>query len=365
MTDRVDVAVIGGGLAGAATALRLGRAGARVVLFERAEAAGPKVCGEFLSPAALAELDALAQPAARLGALPVDTLRIAAGRRLAERRLPFTAASLSRERLDAALLAAAAEVADTRTAYVRRLDPQDGLWRVGEGAHAVDADRVVVATGKHDLPGRRRPEGLHRGLVGLKTTLRANAETRTEVGQAVEIHLFPGGYGGMEPIEDGQLNVCLAVEARAVRRLGGAGGVFAALARSSARAGAVMAGADHARPLAIGHIPYGFVRRQTDGLYHVGDQAAVVASVCGEGMALALRSARACADAILVGQAPQAFQREHAARIGGRVRASAILSRLLVTPSLQQPCVAAAQTLPPLVALLASATRTPVLDVAR
>ena len=54
-----DVAVAGGGLAGAAAASRLALAGRRVVLFERERGPHDKVCGEFLSGEAAAELTAL------------------------------------------------------------------------------------------------------------------------------------------------------------------------------------------------------------------------------------------------------------------------------------------------------------------
>ncbi len=51
-----DVAVIGGGPAGAAAALFLARAGCEVVLFDRDAAPRPKPCGEYLTPGAVALL---------------------------------------------------------------------------------------------------------------------------------------------------------------------------------------------------------------------------------------------------------------------------------------------------------------------
>ena len=354
----MDVAIVGGGLAGAAAALRLGRAGARVVLFEREAAPRPKVCGEFLSPAALVELAALGMPAAQLGALPLGTVRMAARAATATTPLPFRAASLTRDRLDAALLEAAASVADVRRgASVRTLGRDGTGWRVGD----VAADRLIVATGKHDFPGRRRPAGLHGDLVGLKLYASPTAAARADIGDAVELHLFPHGYCGIQPVEDGRLNVCLAVAAAALKRLGGPAAVFAALSQSSARAGDLLAGARlDARPLGIGPIPYGFVRTAGDGADHVGDQAAVVPSFCGEGMALALVSARMAADAILAGVGSDEAQRAFARRFAPRVRAAAMLSRLLVAPLLQGAAVGIARLLPAAVRQVASMTRTPV-----
>ena len=49
MADAYDAVVIGGGPAGATTALLLARAGWSVALVERSVFPRPKVCGEFLS----------------------------------------------------------------------------------------------------------------------------------------------------------------------------------------------------------------------------------------------------------------------------------------------------------------------------
>jgi thioredoxin reductase len=45
-----DIAVIGGGPAGAAAAIRAARAGAKVVVFEKGKHGRDKVCGDGLTP---------------------------------------------------------------------------------------------------------------------------------------------------------------------------------------------------------------------------------------------------------------------------------------------------------------------------
>ena len=56
MADVYDVAIVGGGPAGAATAIRLARGGYRVVLFERHATADWRACGVFTSPLVRARL---------------------------------------------------------------------------------------------------------------------------------------------------------------------------------------------------------------------------------------------------------------------------------------------------------------------
>ncbi|HET7566173.1 MAG TPA: FAD-dependent oxidoreductase, partial [Gemmatimonadaceae bacterium] len=63
MTDDADVIVVGAGPAGCSTAWSLARAGARVLLVDRAHFPRDKTCAEYLSPQAsriLAQMGALA-----------------------------------------------------------------------------------------------------------------------------------------------------------------------------------------------------------------------------------------------------------------------------------------------------------------
>jgi len=64
-----------------------------------------------------------------------------------------------------------------------------------------------------------------------------------------------------------------------------------------------------AKPIAITHIPYGFIRRTTDeGLYCIGDQAAVIPSFTGDGISIALHTARCAVAAYVAGQPAPVFQ---------------------------------------------------------
>src|SRR6202167_5873296 len=102
-----EILVLGGGAAGCAASIALARKGRIVTLVEREPTPHHKVCGEFLSGEALEDLDALGIDVAALGAVPIDSVRLAAARRAAEAPLPSPAASLTRKALDTALSAEA------------------------------------------------------------------------------------------------------------------------------------------------------------------------------------------------------------------------------------------------------------------
>ncbi len=86
-----DVIIAGGGPAGASAAARLAAAGVRVLLLDRQRFPRDKVCGDFVGPAALVELNALGV-AAREGYRDTNVIREAAlhldGEELIHRPLP-------------------------------------------------------------------------------------------------------------------------------------------------------------------------------------------------------------------------------------------------------------------------------------
>jgi flavin-dependent dehydrogenase len=64
-----------------------------------------------------------------------------------------------------------------------------------------------------------------------------------------------------------------------------------------------------AKPLAITHIPYGYIRRSTEyGLYCIGDQAAVIPSFTGDGISIALHTARCAVAAYLAAEPAPLYQ---------------------------------------------------------
>jgi menaquinone-9 beta-reductase len=86
-----------------------------------------------------------------------------------------------------------------------------------------------------------------------------------------------------------------------------------------------------ARPASIARIPYGYLcpEEATDGLYRVGDQAAVVPSLAGEGIAIALRSGRRAAEAVLAGQTAKQYVSVIRPEVLGALRRAGIIEALI------------------------------------
>ena len=310
-----EVLVLGGGVAGCAASIALARQGRNVTLIERELTPRHKVCGEFLSGEALEDLHALGIDATSLGAVPIDYVRLAAARRAAEAPLPFPAASLTRKALDTALTshALAAGVRVERGRSVQSLSRTlANTWHATlDDGTTREAPTVFLATGKHDLRGHARPKDPHQWLA-FKMYYRLTPQQTADLSDASELMLYPGGYGGIQPVENGIANFCCVVQRRSFTRAGNRWEDFLAKTqRDCPHLAMRLAGAEPllAKPIAITHIPYGFIRRTTDdGLYCIGDQAAVIPSFTGDGISIALHTARCAATAYLANESAPVFQ---------------------------------------------------------
>jgi flavin-dependent dehydrogenase len=310
-----EVLIVGGGVAGCAASIALARKGRSVTLIEREPTPRHKVCGEFLSCEALEDLHALGIDVASLGAVPIDYVRLAAARRAAEAPLPFPAASLTRKALDTALIAAAiaAGVRVKRGRGVQSLSRATGnLWQASlDDGTTYEAPTTFLATGKRDLRGHGRPKDPHQ-WVAFKMYYRLSAAQTADLADASELTLYSGGYGGIQPVEDGITNFCCVVQRRYFARADLRWeSLLAKMQQDCPHLAMRLDGAEPllGKPITITHIPYGYIRRATeDGLYCIGDQAAVIPSFTGDGISIALHTARRAASAYLAAEPAPVFQ---------------------------------------------------------
>jgi menaquinone-9 beta-reductase len=361
---RREPLIIGAGPAGSAAAIRLGQAGYRPRLIERAAAPTDKVCGDFLGADAIERLHALGVDPAGLGAAPIHRLHLIHRHRETMAELPFRALGLSRKVLDQALLARA-EAAGARVltgTQVRRLSRTPHGWL----AHTADvdpfaADGVFLATGKHDLRDLSRP-GVAAGAIGMKMYYRLTPTQTAALSGAVVLTLFPDGYAGLQCVEGGRAVLCVAVGRGGFQAVGGTwSAMLAALEATSPQLREMLAGADPllSRPLAIAGVPYGFLRKTVDDrtLFRVGDQAAVIPSLTGDGIAIALHSGTLAAGVWLDGDNASAYHHRLAHDLGGQMRLARVLHNAAMTGALQPVIVRGAGWFPGLLRQAARGTR--------
>lgn len=313
-----DVVVVGGGPAGSVTAALLAARGHSVTLLDRALFPRDKACSEFMSPAATEVLQRIGvlhdlerEPSARPTALRISAPdgHSLVGRFSAAPVTPWQSEGLAlrRDRLDARLLAAAAD-AGVRVCEGWTFDSVllEGAGAVGVVAHdrlgtrrqfrapvtiGADGLRSLVA---RSLGGVRRG---HRRRIAFVAHLAGVAALQP--GQA-EMHVFDGGYAGLNPIGDGLVNAALVVPAPGAKLA--RGHVDAFLLDTLRRLPALEPRLRHAqmvrRTLVTGPFAQRARRSVGHGIALVGDAAEFHDPFTGDGIHMALRGAELLAPVV-------------------------------------------------------------------
>lgn len=356
-----DILIVGGGLAGAAAALGLVRAGRHVHVLERQPEPAPKICGEFLSIEAQQHLAMLGIDLDAMGAPAITRLRLLWDGTRVEADLPFVARGIGRTLLDEALLERAAQAGATIERGVRAT--RMAGRRIHSNAGERHAETLILATGK--LPVRDEgaapkslPSNAH---AGFKMHWRMKP---TALDDAIELTLFPGGYAGLQRVAADTANLCVAIRKDRLIALGGQWPDV--LAMLAARSPAIRRLVDEGepllpRPVTIANLPYGHrhAGHPEECAYRIGDQAAMTASLTGDGMAIALRSAWAAVRHIQDGVPPTLHHNRLRAMVGRQVRMGLALQSVSESPLLGPVGRAALALWPGILPHLTRITRLP------
>lgn len=341
------IAIAGAGPAGSSLAIRLGRAGLQVDVFDRATFPRSKPCGEGLMPKAVEDL-------ADLGVL--GALREASGTfqgiawvtpdARAEARFPEleghvgVGLGVPRERLDLVLLERAAAtpgVTVHQGVGVTRAVRRDGrVAAVETDAGELACDALVAADGRRS--GLRRAAGLDRPpRTRPRAALVAAFDVEGPAQEVVEVHILPAGEAYLTPTGPGRLQVALCEEADALRDAGAdpEGALRRRLAQGPGTAHLLEA------PLAseVRVVAQLGARASTvaaGGLFLAGDAAGFLDPVTGEGTSLAFSDTRALAPALVAaaeGLPWSQVERMYAQAMAGPRTQVAVLTHLVLALS--------------------------------
>lgn len=349
--ERRDLLVIGAGPAGAAAALRAAGRGASVTVFEKGERGRDKVCGDGLTPRAIAALQELKLPVD--AAHRIDGLRMIAGRRQRELAWPATSrfpgygAVWPRRRFDTFLMDAASEAgAELLHGHeaVPVLDDAGRVVGVEAAGRRWSADLVVLATGAPGpaarLVGADRVTEEPFGLA-IRTYVESPRHADRHLESCLTLNDDHGtpvpGYGWMFPAGDGTVNIGVGALStmKGFKRLNlnRLLDAYRDLVRDSWSTGPYLE-----RPRAW-RLPMSVQRRHGPGWLAVGDAAGLVNPMNGEGIDYGLESGMLAADLFLEdpATAPARYDAEVGARFDAFLRTGRRFSFLIGHPWILKP----------------------------
>lgn len=295
-----DVLIVGGGLAGLASAAQLARVGAHVLVAEQRRYPFHRVCGEYLSHEGGSLLAELGLHLESLDATPIDSLELttASGRRY-RCRLPLPGHGLSRYRLDAQL-AAHAEAAGVELRQgleVKRVQYVEDHFRVHLADGVVRARVVLGCHGKRSRLDRRlgrRSANRHSDRLAVKRHYRGSIPAGV-----VSLHAFPGGYCGVSCVEHHRVNVCYLTDVNQLRRAGNLTALEESLLTQNPHLAATLKRLTPMMDrLVVSQLDYRSRTAVEGHILMLGDAGGLTYPLCGNGMALALHSARLASQAV-------------------------------------------------------------------
>jgi 2-polyprenyl-6-methoxyphenol hydroxylase-like FAD-dependent oxidoreductase len=315
-SSHLTAAIVGAGPAGGMAALLLSRRGWQVTLIEQSRFPRDKVCGECVSALGMAVLEraGLKEPFLAAGAVRLThALLHPPSGQPAIVPLPRPMWGLSRGALDDLLLEAARQAGATirqparceSLAATGTSSPFDKV-RTGPTLRIRDltSNRIedlkpawaLVADGKAALCGPKGRAPAATGDFGIKAHFERVAGPR----DAIELFSTLGTYGGVAAIEAGRWNAAFSVPGTMLREhRGDIAALFERLVASNPALGRRLAGARRVGPWLAAPLPrFAVTRNWPQRVIPVGNAAAALEPIGGEGMGLAMRSAEQAVDAL-------------------------------------------------------------------
>jgi len=291
---KCEVIIIGGGLAGLATALHLSQNNIKVCLIEKNEYPNHKVCGEYVSNEVLSYLKFLGIDPLSSGAKKISKFQITDthGNPITA-QLPLGGFGISRYAFDQLLYEAVKNKIEILFDTVEKINLEGKLFTVTiQNKKIIEADFVVGAFGKRsniDAFLNRKFMSQNSPWLAVKTHYEYEFPEDT-----VALHNFNGGYCGLSKTETGAVNACYLATLKSFKKYGNIDDFQKKELSKNPFLEHFFKNAKplFEKPLTISQISFQQKEPVENHIFMVGDSAGLIHPLCGNGMAMAIKSAK-------------------------------------------------------------------------
>lgn len=296
-SNTYDVLIVGGGLAGLTCALHLSKHDCKVLLIEKQTYPHHKVCGEYVSNEVLPYLNTLGVDPLQVGAKAITKFEISSKKgTLLSTKLPLGGFGMSRFALDALLFEAVSPKIDVVFDTVKRIEFTTDFTVSTLSKQIFKAKYVVGAFGKRSIIDT----ALQRSFIHRKSPwLAVKAHYEADFpNNTVGLHNFEGGYCGLSQTETNAVNACYLTTYASFKRFGNIPDFEAAMLCENPHLKQFFSSATplFEKPLTISQISFEAKQTIENHIFMLGDSAGLIHPLCGNGMAMAIHSAKLFAE---------------------------------------------------------------------
>ena len=295
MNKQTEVGIIGGGLAGLTAAIHLLQQGISVVLFEKNSFPKHKVCGEFISNEIWEYLQSLHLDISSLQPTKINktTLSTQNGKTISS-KLPLGGFGISRYTLDHYLYQ---KVIALGGVSIQKMVTDvtfsnDFFFITTEDNEFYTCKIALGAFGKRSNLDIQ----LERGFIQKKSPwLAVKAHYELDFpNDLVALHNFKGGYCGVSKVEKNVANVCYLVQYKSFKKYKNIETFQAEVLSKNPNLNVLFQNGRllFEKPLTISQISFENKPKIENHMLMIGDSAGLIHPLCGNGMAMAIHSAK-------------------------------------------------------------------------
>jgi len=297
-----DVIIAGGGLAGLTSAIHLSRKGLHVTIIEKHPYPRHKVCGEYISNEVLPYLRKLGADPAVLEPARIDRVSISAvTSKMVETILPMGGFGISRYTFDQFLMQqAVSNGCELLTDTVTDILFEDNSFSVTTAENGLLKARFVLgAYGKRAILDQQ----LKRSFLQERSPwLAVKGHYKGSFPDGlVALHNFSGGYCGVSKVENDIINICYLVNYNTFKQYKNIDTHREQVMQRNKHLKQVFENSEPIfdRPLTISQVSFAAKEKVDRHILMTGDTAGLIHPLCGNGMAMAIHSAKIASEEVL------------------------------------------------------------------
>jgi flavin-dependent dehydrogenase len=296
-----DVIIIGGGLAGLAGAIHLSQQGLKVTLIEKSSYPRHKVCGEYISNEILPYLIWLGVDVLQLQPTHINRFEFSTRTgRIASAQLPLGGFGISRYELDHFLYQKAlAHNCSIIQEMVTTISFTQDLFTVSTADQTLSTKIVLGAFGKRsnidpflsrDFVAKKSP------WLAVKAHYSGNFDN-----DLVALHNFKGGYCGVSKVENNIINICYLADFATFKKYKNIEQYQTNVLYQNKQLKAIFENCTllFDKPITISQISFDKKQAVEQHILMMGDAAGLIHPLCGNGMAMAIHSAKIASELVL------------------------------------------------------------------